>query len=207
MEHADPAGHQAARARAVVKRQVEHMTRLVDDLLDVTRISRGKVELQRACIDAREVVRRACDDHRASFHDRSLGLRVEISSPVWIEADETRIAQVVGNLLQNAAKFSHEGGAVTVSVGTIEGQAQIRVCDDGIGITPDLLPRGFEPFVQADCGLARTKGGLGLGLALVKGLVELHGGSVGAYSKGAGSGAEFVVNLPLAPEAAVGKSL
>jgi signal transduction histidine kinase len=199
LDRAPPGSEGLARAREIVHRQTGHLTRLVGDLLDVTRISRGKVELQRACIDAREVVRRACDDHRTSFHDRSIGLRVEISGPAWVEADETRIAQVVGNLLQNAAKFSREGGAVTVSVGTSEGQAQIRVRDDGIGITPELLPRVFEPFVQADGGLARTKGGLGLGLALVKGLVELHGGSVGAYSEGAGSGAEFVVNLPLAP--------
>jgi PAS domain S-box-containing protein len=199
LDHAPPGSEGLARAREIIHRQTGHLTRLVGDLLDVTRISRGKVELQRACIDAREVVRRACDDHRTLFHDRSLGLRVQISGPAWIEADETRIAQVVGNLLQNAAKFSRDGGVVTVSVDASEGQAQIRVRDDGIGITPELLPRVFEPFVQADGGLARTKGGLGLGLALVKGLVELHGGSVAAYSEGAGGGAEFVVNLPLAP--------
>jgi PAS domain S-box-containing protein len=202
LERAPPGSERLTRAREIIQRQVGHLTRLVDDLLDVTRISRGKVELQRSRIDAREVVRRACDDHRALLHDRRLELRVATADPVWIEADETRIAQVVGNLLQNAAKFGHAGGAVTVSVGTSDGQAQIRVRDDGIGIPPDFLPRVFEPFVQADVGLARTKGGLGLGLALVKGLVELHGGSVGAYSDGAGGGAEFVVNLPLtrAPE-------
>jgi PAS domain S-box-containing protein len=199
LDRAPPGSERAARAREIIHRQTGHLSRLVDDLLDVTRISRGKIELQRSRIDAREVVRRACDDHRTLFHDRGLELRVEISDPVWIEADETRIAQVVGNLLQNAAKFSREGGTVIVSVGTAADQAEVRVRDDGIGITGDLMPRLFQPFVQAEGGLARTKGGLGLGLALVKGLVELHGGSVRAFSGGAGRGSELVVSLPLSP--------
>ncbi len=195
-----PAGSdQAARARDVIRRQTEHLTRLVDDLLDVTRISRGKIELQRSRVDLREVVARTCDDHRTIFAGRHLELRVENAGPVWVEADATRIAQVVGNLLLNAAKFSREGGAVTVAVTTDAGRAEIRVRDDGLGIVPELLPRVFEPFVQADEGLARTRGGLGLGLALVKGLVELHGGGVRADSEGAGRGSEFVVTLPAAP--------
>ena len=198
LDRAPPGSERAARAREIIYRQTGHLTRLVDDLLDVTRISRGKIELQRARVDAREVVRRACDDYRALFHERKLELRVETFDPVWIEADETRMAQVVGNLLHNAAKFSREGGIVTVSVGASDGQAQIRVNDDGIGISPELLPHLFEPFVQADGGLARTKGGLGLGLALVKGLAELHGGTARAHSEGAGRGAEFVVTLPSA---------
>jgi len=198
LERAPPGSEQAAKARDVIRRQTDHLTRLVDDLLDVTRISRGKIELQRARIDLRDVVRRACDDHRTLFQGRGVLLRVETPDPVWIDADETRIAQVVANLLQNAAKFSHEGHAVVASVGTADGQAEIRVRDEGIGIRPDLLPRLFEPFVQAEGGLARTKGGLGLGLALVKGLVQLHGGSVRASSGGEGLGAELVVKLPLA---------
>jgi len=198
LDHAPPGSDTAARAREIIRRQTGHLTRLVDDLLDVTRISRGKFDLRRTRIDAREVVRRACDDRQAAFHDRGLELRVEASAPVWIDADETRLAQVVGNLLQNAAKFSDEGGVVIAGVGRSEGQAEIRVRDDGAGVAPELLPRIFEPFVQADGGLARTNGGLGLGLALVKGLAELHGGSVHAYSEGAGRGSEFVVSLPLA---------
>jgi signal transduction histidine kinase/CheY-like chemotaxis protein len=202
LERADPTSEQAARARAVVRRQSEHLNRLVDDLLDVTRISRGKVELERSRFDLREIVGRACDDQRTLFEGRGIELRVEMSArPVWIEADETRIVQVVGNLLQNAFKFSSEGGLVTASVFT-GGQAGIRVQDGGEGISPDFLPHVFEPFVQADGGLARTKGGLGLGLALVKGLVELHGGTVSARSAGPGRGSEFMVTLPMAPAGA-----
>ena len=180
LEHAAPGNEKATRAREVIRRQTEHLTRLVDDLLDVTRI------------DAREIVRLACDDHRSLFHEHRLSLHIDTSDPAWVDADRTRLAQVVGNLLQNAAKFGHERGMVTVSVDIAGGQVEIRVRDDGIGISPDLLTRLFEPFVQADKGL-------GLGLALVKGLVEMHGGSVRASSDGLGRGAEFVVCLPLAP--------
>jgi PAS domain S-box-containing protein len=193
---APPGSDRFARGLEIIHRQTEHLTRLVDDLLDVTRISRGKVELQRARVDVREVLRRVCDDHRALFHERNLELRIELSAPAWIDADETRIAQVIGNLLHNAAKFTHEGGTVTASVQLVDGVIELRVRDDGIGIAPELLPRLFEPFVQADGGLARTKGGLGLGLALVKGLVELHGGSVRAESSGTGRGTALVVRLP-----------
>jgi signal transduction histidine kinase/CheY-like chemotaxis protein len=198
LERTEPDSEQAGRAKDVIRRQTDHLARLVDDLLDVTRISRGKIELQRAVIDAREVIARVCDDHRTSLHARGLQLRVETSGPAWIEADETRIAQIVGNLLQNAAKFGQAGGTVTACVGTVAGRAEISVRDDGMGIAPDLLPRVFEPFVQDDGGLARAKGGLGLGLALVKGLAELHGGSARAHSDGRGRGSEFVVTLPLA---------
>jgi CheY-like chemotaxis protein len=118
---------------------------------------------------------------------------------VWVDADETRITQLIGNLLQNAAKFSHEGGAITANVCSADGKAEICVRDHGIGIAPDLLPRVFEQFVQAAGGLARPKGGLGLGLTLVKGIAELHGGTVSARSDGLERGAEFVVSLPLAP--------
>jgi PAS domain S-box-containing protein len=199
LEHASQDSPQFARAREVIDRQTQHLTRLVDDLLDATRISQGKIELRRARIDAREVVRRACDDHRAAFHERDVELRVEELGPAWIDADETRIAQVVGNLLHNAVKFSRAGGTVVVRVGTAGDHAEIRVRDDGIGISADLLPRVFEPFVQAYDGLARTAGGLGLGLALVKSLVELHGGSVHARSAGVDRGAEFILTFPLAP--------
>ncbi len=199
LDLAAPGSEQAARAKEVIRRQTEHLARLVNDLLDVTRISRGKIELLRELLDLREVVRRTCDDHRMLFDGQGIALRVETSAPVCIRADATRIAQIVGNLLQNAAKFTHAGGIVTARVAAADGRAELRVCDDGEGMAPDLLPRVFEPFVQAEGGLARAKGGLGLGLALVKGLVELHGGSVQASSEGSGRGSEFVVSLPLAP--------
>jgi PAS domain S-box-containing protein len=199
LERAPPQSEQAARARAVVRRQAEHLTRLVDDLLDVTRISRGKVELQRRRVDLRDVVRKTSDDQRSLFDQSGVELHVEdTAGPVWVEADPTRVAQAVGNLLHNAVKFTPRRGVVAVSVATHEAHAVLSVRDSGLGMEPGEVARMFEPFVQADHGLARTKGGLGLGLALVKGLVELHGGSVQARSEGIGRGAEFIVRLPLA---------
>ncbi len=197
MDRAAPGSEQATRAREIIRRQTEHLAHLVDDLLDVTRISRGKIELERVRVDLREIVCRTCDDHRTLFDRRGIELRVDSSSPVWTDADETRLAQIIGNLLQNAAKYSHEGGTVTTRVGIAGGQCEIVVHDDGVGIDRELLPRVFEPFVQVDSGIARTSGGLGLGLALVKSLVEMHGGSVRARSEGPGRGSEFVVTLPL----------
>ncbi|BDG08969.1 hybrid sensor histidine kinase/response regulator [Anaeromyxobacter paludicola] len=208
LQHAAPGSDQAVRAREVIERQTQHLTRLVDDLLDVNRISRGKIALRRARLELGDLVRRTCEDHRTAFEQR--GIEVQLSlppAPVWVDADATRLAQIVGNLLQNAAKFTGERGHVWIAVALSAGrrEAEIRVRDDGVGLSPDLLPRVFEPFVQAETGLARTLGGLGLGLALVKGLAEQHGGAVRAASPGPGQGAEFTVTLPLAegpPEAA-----
>jgi PAS domain S-box-containing protein len=198
LDRAPPGSDQAARAKEVIRRQTTHLTRLVDDLLDLTRISRGKIELQRRRLDLAAVVRRTCDDHRGVFDARGLGLRIESPHAVWVDCDETRVAQMVGNLLQNAAKFSDRGGAVTVRAVADGGEAEIRVRDEGIGMTPDLMRNLFEPFVQAEGSLARTRGGLGLGLAFVKTLAGLHGGSVRAISDGPDRGSEFVVRLPLA---------
>jgi signal transduction histidine kinase len=199
----DPAG----RALAVIRRQVAHLTHLVDDLLDVTRITRGKIQLQRERLDLTEVVRGAVEDHRATFTEARLALDVQApAAPVWIDGDRTRITQVMGNLLQNAAKFTEAGGAVTVTVelDARAAEAAARVRDTGAGIAPELLAHVFEPFTQADTSLERRKGGLGLGLATVKGLVELHGGRVSAHSEGLGRGAELVVRLPLQPIALEG---
>jgi PAS domain S-box-containing protein len=198
LDRLPPEDERAGRAKAIIRRQTDHLTRLVDDLLDVTRISRGKIELRRSRIELFDLVARTCEDHRLLFEARRVALSVAGRGPAWVDADPTRIAQVVGNLLQNASKFTREGGTVTVGVATANGRAEIRVRDDGTGIPAELLPRVFEPFVQAKEGLARSQGGLGLGLALVKGLVELHGGGVRASSE-VGRGAEFVVELPLAP--------
>jgi two-component system CheB/CheR fusion protein len=199
LERAAPGGEQARRAQAVIDRQAHHMTRLVDDLLDVTRISRGKIRLQRERFELNALVRRTAEDQRSVFGKAGVALEVHASEhPMEVNGDPTRIAQVIGNLLQNAAKFTPRGGRATLSVrrsGT--GSAAIHVRDDGAGIPPDGLARVFEPFVQGDRTLDRSHGGLGLGLALVKGLVELHGGSVVVCSAGTGHGAEFVVRLPL----------
>ncbi len=196
LDRAPPGSPHAVRAKDVVQRQTAHLTRLVDDLLDVTRVSRGKIDLKPERIDIREVVRRVCEDHRTFFESSEVDLRLDLPAwPVWIDADVTRIAQVIGNLLQNAAKFTPARGQVTVGVenGT---KALVRVRDNGVGIEQDLLGRLFEPFVQADRGLARTAGGLGLGLALARSLVELHGGTVSARSEGGGRGAEFLIRAP-----------
>jgi PAS domain S-box-containing protein len=197
LERAAPDSEPAARARGVLRRQTEHLTRLVDDLLDITRISRGKITLQRTVIDLREIVHRTTDDLLSVFHRSEVELRVEhAAGPVWVDADATRLSQVVGNLLHNSVKFTPRHGIVVVGIATVGGRAEIYVRDTGIGIEPDQVERMFEPFAQADHGLARTNGGLGLGLALVKGFVELHGGSVRARSDGLGRGAEFVVVIP-----------
>jgi PAS domain S-box-containing protein len=197
LDRTPPQGQEARRAREVIHRQVGHLTRLVDDLLDVTRITRGKVELRRAELDLAGLVRRTADDYRWTMQDRGLELALELEDGLLaVDGDETRLAQVFGNLLSNAAKFTPVGGRVTIAVRSEDGHAVVRVRDTGPGIPPDVLPSIFEPFTQAKQTLARTEGGLGLGLALVRGLVSLHGGEVRVVS-GLG-GAEFVVTLPLA---------
>jgi len=199
LDRVPPGGEQAQRALAAIDRQVSHLTRLVDDLLDVTRITRGKIELHRGRLDLVELVRRTVEDHRAVFASHDVALEVDLPTEArWISGDGTRLAQVVGNLLQNAAKFTQRGGRATVSVSRDQaGRAVTRVRDNGMGIVPEMLSRIFEPFAQADTSLDRSRGGLGLGLALVKGLTELHGGEVTAHSDGPGKGAEFTVVLPL----------
>jgi PAS domain S-box-containing protein len=195
-----PDSQHAAQARQIIERQTEHLTRLVNDLLDVNRISRGRIDLQRVRLDACAAVRHACDDHRPVFDRAGVELRLELPPhPAWVDADATRLAQAIGNLLSNAVKFTREGGRVTAGVAERGSTVEIAVSDDGVGMEPEHVQRMFEPFAQGDSSLARTQGGLGLGLALVKGLVELHGGSVRARSDGAGRGAEFAFTLPSAP--------
>jgi signal transduction histidine kinase/ABC-type amino acid transport substrate-binding protein len=200
LDHASAGSDQSKTAQQVIDRQVTHMTRLVDDLLDITRLSRGKIQLQRKPIDLRKVVESTAEDHRSSLVRNGIDLRLHIApAPLWIEADETRVAQVIGNLLHNSAKFTPSGGEVLVAVEPDAGanRAIVRVRDAGIGIAPEMLPSVFEAFAQGDTTLDRKQGGLGLGLALVKGLVEMHGGSVSAASEGLGKGAEFTVRFPL----------
>ncbi len=202
LERADPAGAQAVSARAVIQRQIEHLTRLVEDLLDVTRVGRGKIQLRRQRLDLCDVVRRACEDYRPLLEQRQVCFAVSLPRErAWVEADATRLTQVIGNLLQNAAKFTRRGDEVEVALRLAGDGAEIRVRDTGAGLDPALLPHLFEPFFQGERTLARTEGGLGLGLALVKGIAELHGGSARAESGGLGKGAEFVVRLPLAVQA------
>jgi PAS domain S-box-containing protein len=200
LDHAPPGGEQSNRARAVIQRQVAHMTRLVDDLLDVTRIVSGKLRVRRVRFDLAQMLVRVGEDHRVVFLDEGIDLEVRLRpGPLWMDGDEVRMAQAVGNLLGNAAKFTERAGRVALGLelDSATKMAVIRVRDTGLGVHPDLLPRIFEPFMQADETLDRAKGGLGLGLALVKSVIELHGGTVAARSAGPGAGTEFVVRLPV----------
>jgi PAS domain S-box-containing protein len=188
----------ARQAGAVIARQVGHMTELVDDLLDVSRVTRGQVALERRVFDLRDAVRGAVEQVRPLAEARSLSLAVRVgATPLWVDGDRTRLTQVVGNLLNNAAKYTPPGGSIAVDVRVSGAQACVAVRDDGLGIEPDLLPHVFELFTQGARTLDRAQGGLGIGLALVHGLVALHGGSVHASSDGAGLGSRFVVELPL----------
>jgi PAS domain S-box-containing protein len=200
LERAAPGGEKAMKAQAIIHRQVEQLTWLIDDLLDVTRIAHGKTHLHRERLDLNELVHRTVEDHRMVFTKSDVRLEVlPAPAEVWVEGDRVRLMQVIGNLLQNAAKFTPSGGKTVVSAESdaARGHAILVVRDTGGGIDPEMLPRLFQAFTQADTTLDRSKGGLGLGLALVKGLVELHGGSVSAASAGPGEGAAFTVRLPL----------
>ncbi len=199
LERVPPESVEASQARKIIGRQTDHLVRLIDDLLDVTRITRGKIHLLRERLDLNALVENAVVDHRSIFTGRDLLLEHEVGdAPLPLEGDSTRLTQVIGNLLQNAAKFTPAGGRVWVSTRRQDERAILRVCDTGIGIPEEALERLFDPFAQAEATLDRSRGGLGLGLALVKGLVELHGGTVRASSAGSGCGAEFIVSLPLA---------
>jgi PAS domain S-box-containing protein len=193
-------GEQAQRARDVIARQVDQLSHLVDDLLDLTRISRDKVQLQRRRVELNALVRGTVDDHLPRFQASRIEMALEPAPhPIYIDADSNRIAQVLSNLLHNAAKFTPPGGRVTVTTATdaAERFAILRVADTGRGMAAELIAKVFEPFTQADTTLDRSEGGLGLGLALVKGLVEQHGGSIEARSDGLGHGATFTLRLPL----------
>ena len=198
LDRAERGSEQAQRAQATIDRQTAHLTRLVDDLLDITRISKGKIQLRKQLVNLGDLVRRTVEDHRSLFADDGVGLEVALpDAALWVDGDATRLTQVLGNLLHNAVKFSDRRDHASVTVVREQDTAVVRVRDTGIGLSQELLPRVFEPFTQAETTLDRARGGLGLGLALVKGLVELHGGSVEVESAGPGQGAEFTVRLPI----------
>jgi PAS domain S-box-containing protein len=182
----------------IVARQVAHMRHLVDDLLDVSRVTRGLVAINRQALDLRRVVGEAVEQSRPLVEARRHQLEVALpGEPMMVDGDHTRLVQVVANLLNNAAKYTHEGGRIEVGLEAREGQARLTVRDNGTGIGPDLLPVVFDLFTQGSRTLDRAQGGLGLGLALVRKLVELHGGQVAAASAGPGQGSTFTVSLPL----------
>jgi PAS domain S-box-containing protein len=188
-------GHEAAlgRARGIIVRQVQHLSRLVDDLLEVGRVITGKVTLTREKLDIAEVVRRSV----STFTQRPIGRNIEVDvEPAWVEGDFVRIEQIVTNIVANAVKYTPSGGYVRITLRAEGNQAVLRVTDNGFGITPELLPRIFDAFVQGERTLDRSEGGLGIGLTLVQRLVELHGGTVSAASDGVGCGSCFTVCLP-----------
>jgi PAS domain S-box-containing protein len=193
-------GDAAERAREMMARQVQHLVRLVDDLLDVSRIMRGKIELRKERVELHKVVERAVETAHPALDAQGHALTVSLPpEPIWLEADPIRLAQVVANLLNNAAKYTEKAGQVALTVERHGGEVVLRVKDTGIGIAPEMLPRLFELFMQAERSLARSQGGLGIGLALVKKLVEMHGGRVSASSAGPGKGSEFTIRLPVLP--------
>lgn len=193
----DPAA--AARALDSMDRQLAHLVRLVDDLLDVSRISRGKVDLRRERVTVQAVVEQAVEASRPHLEAAGHALSVRVGEdPLWLDGDLTRLVQVVSNLLHNAAKYTPRGGRIDVSAAIEDGRAVLRVRDDGMGIPAAMLPRVFDLFTQVDRTLERAQGGLGIGLSLARRLVEMHGGTVEAHSEGLGRGSTFTVRLPLA---------
>jgi PAS domain S-box-containing protein len=188
-------------ARDIMERQVHNLVRLIDDLMDVSRISRGKIELKQERIDLSTILQSAIEISRVQIEAARHELTV--ASPpeaIWVHADQTRLGQVVANLLNNAAKYTEPGGHIWLSAERDSGNAIIRVRDTGIGIPSEMLPHIFDIYVQVSSSLDRSQGGLGLGLTVVKQLVELHNGTIEAYSAGPHQGSEFVVRLPLATE-------
>jgi len=213
MQFPDVDAQRLAWCRDVIARQVGHLSRLVDDLLDVSRITRGKVKLRLEALDLQTVIATAVETSRPSIEAHRHELDVQLPrEPLRVRGDSVRLTQVVANLLNNAAKYQQDGGRIQLAVVREGASVVIRVRDRGIGMSPEVLARVFEPFMQADQSLHRAQGGLGVGLSLVRSLVDLHGGSVRARSDGADLGSEFEVRLPAldvepgeaAPDAASG---
>jgi PAS domain S-box-containing protein len=187
--------------RGMMERQVQHLSRLVDDLLDISRITRGKIQLRKERLDVAAVVQRAVETCRPAVEERRHNLIVSLPpEPPGLEVDPARLEQVLSNLLDNAAKYTPEGGRIEVTAAREGGEVVLRVRDTGVGIRPDMLARIFDLFVQSERVLEDARGGLGIGLALVRSLVAMHGGSVAAHSDGPGRGSEFVVRLPALAE-------
>ncbi len=191
--------------RNIIARQATHMARLVDDLLDVSRITRGKIGLRSDQVELHSVIEQALEAARPLIEAREHELRLSLTlEPLPLKADPARLQQVVVNLMNNAAKYMEPGGTIWLTAEREGEWAVLRVRDTGVGIAPDLLPHIFDLFTQADRSLDRSQGGLGIGLTMVDRLVRLHGGQVAAVSGGPGCGSEFVVRLPLAPDGAPG---
>jgi PAS domain S-box-containing protein len=189
----------AARFRAIIARQVQHMKHLLDDLLDVSRVSQGKIQLRKESVELGTVLLQAVEVSRPMIVEKRQELAMTLApGPLPLDADPTRLVQVFANLVNNAAKYTDAGGHIAVTASAEDGDAVVRVRDDGVGMSPELIARAFDLFVQETRSLDRAQGGLGIGLTMVRTLVKMHGGSVRAFSEGPGRGSEFVVRLPLA---------
>ena len=187
-----------ARATEIASEQIQHLSRLVDDLVDVSRISHDRIRLRKEIVDLTQVVNQAVESVRTSIDTHRQRLSVLLpQEPMRLEADPTRIVQVLSNLLNNSMKYTPDGGRIWLSAERDEQEIVLRVRDTGIGMAPDLLPRVFDLFTQGERGLDRSQGGLGIGLTMVRSLVEMHGGSVIGRSEGPGQGSEFIVRLPV----------
>ena len=193
----DPGRRQHPPMLGVIERQVEHLAHIVDDLLDVSRITRGKILLQKRSADLAGIVADALESAQPLITQRTHTVEAKLAGKLLVNADATRLSQVILNLLNNAAKYTPSGGHIAVSLEREADDAVLRVRDSGIGITPELLPKVFDLFMQGDRALDRSEGGLGIGLTVAKRIVEMHGGTILARSDGPGKGAEFVVRLPL----------
>lgn len=190
-------------SREVIARQLGHLTRLVDDLLDVSRITRGKINLSREPVDLAVLAARAVETVQPMISEREHQLTVELpKEPVRVYGDPLRLTQALGNVLSNAAKYTERGGRIGLSARQVGGEAEVRISDSGIGIPSALLPNIFNLFTQVNASLNRPQSGLGIGLSLVRRLLEMHGGSITAYSEGEGQGSEFVIRLPVLEEPA-----
>jgi signal transduction histidine kinase/CheY-like chemotaxis protein len=191
-------GDVAERARSMMDRQLQQMVHLIDDLLEVSRITRGKIQLNREPIDLETALQSAIEVSKPLINAAGHKLNVDVPpGQLIVDGDLTRLAQVFGNLLNNAAKYTNRNGRIWLSAAVAAGQVRVTVRDDGIGITPAMLPRIFEMFTQVDHSARHTQGGLGIGLCIAKRLVEMHGGVLTASSDGPGTGSEFTVRLPL----------
>ena len=200
LERSDAGGVPAEKAREMVRRQVRHMTRLIDDLLDVFRIARGRIELRREPVELAGVVEEVVETCRPALDRAGHTLTVHLApEPLILDADPVRLTQIVENLLSNAIKYSEHSGRIEVITGREEDEAVLRVRNAGIGITPEALPRIWDLFTQGDPS-PETQNGLGIGLTVVRSLVHLHGGSAEGRSAGLGKGSEFILRpLPLGP--------
>lgn len=194
-----PTGAVADEVLGMMDRQLTHLVRLIDDLLDVSRVSQGKIELRKEDITLQSVLQAAVESSQPLLDTGKHTLTVDIpDAPLWFHADLTRLAQIVSNLLNNAAKYTPDGGQITLAARPDAGEIIITVADNGMGIPSDMLPKVFELFTQVGRNMERSQGGLGIGLALVQRLVEMHGGHIAAFSAGLGEGSTFTLRLPLA---------